>query len=119
MGKDAITVGTPTRARVSHGPDEGKSKDNCDMRESKIAGEGKPRDEGKSIHRTPVVKGHHHLSKGAVRMSVGIGHLLLVAMVARLLAVYFRHLSIAHPCTVCHDRLDMMYYVLTVVYAGG
>ena len=54
-----------------------------------------------------------------MRMSVGIGHLLLVAMVARLLAVYFRHLSIAHLCTVCHDRLDMMYYVLTVVYAGG
>ena len=60
--KDVITVGTPTRARVSHGPNEGKSKDNCDMRESKIAGEDKPRDEGKSMHRTLADEGCHHIS---------------------------------------------------------
>ena len=52
-------------------------------------------------------------------MSVGIGHLLLVAMVARLLVVYFRRPSVAHLYTACYDRLGMICYVLTVVYAGG
>ena len=52
-------------------------------------------------------------------MSVGIDHLLLVAMVARLLAIYFRHPSVAHLCTARYGRLDMMCYVLTVVYAEG
>ena len=54
-----------------------------------------------------------------MRMSVGIGHLLLVAMVARLLVVYFRHPSVAHMCTACYGRLDMICYVLMVVYEGG